>query len=294
MVKSMLTRRGVLDEANARSMHVSATPRGGGIACAAALIVSAGAAHAHGQTVEWNTIVGPLALAVVGFIDDQTDLSPKSRLATQVGIGAATGMAISRGVPLSLVGAIATPAIVNATNFMDGINGISSLTAVSWGSLACHPSFDMSVQTLGEMTAGAFMGFLPYNAPHAQLFLGDVGSYLLGGIFSVAFLATLHSRGVKTAFLMIAPLSFYGADTAITLAHRYWRGERLTDAHREHAYQRLVSPGGLSHLQAAITVVGASTVAALAVRRRSGWPAAAVLIGGVLALPGLLQTKERR
>lgn len=162
----------------------------------------------------------------------------------------------------SLLGAGVTAAAVNATNFMDGINGISGMTAALWGLCVVPVGVTVSdgaLVGLGAATAGSALGFLPYNLPEAQLFLGDVGSYLFGGLFAGGVLLTVADRGPVRRVL--APLSVYLVDVGITLARRAARGAPLTEAHREHVYQRLVQEQGWPHLQVTGISVGAAAVA---------------------------------
>lgn len=166
------------------------------------------------------------------------------------------------GVAGSLLGAGVTAVAVNATNFMDGINGISGMTAALWGLCVVPVGVTISdgaLVGLGAATAGSALGFLPYNLPEAQLFLGDVGSYLFGGLFAGGVLLTLADRGPVVRVL--TPLSVYLVDVSTTLAHRASRGAPLAQAHREHAYQRMVSDRGWTHVQASSAALAAAAAA---------------------------------
>jgi UDP-N-acetylmuramyl pentapeptide phosphotransferase/UDP-N-acetylglucosamine-1-phosphate transferase len=96
---------------------------------------------------------------------------------------------------------------------------------------------------LSLAVAGAALGFLPYNFPHARMFMGDVGSAPLG--FLLAFLV-LWLGSVAGAWLLV-PLALLHAnfilDTAVTLVRRIARGDKWHQPHREHFYQRLVRSG---------------------------------------------------
>jgi UDP-N-acetylmuramyl pentapeptide phosphotransferase/UDP-N-acetylglucosamine-1-phosphate transferase len=138
---------------------------------------------------------------------------------------------------------------------MDGINGITSLIIICWGITALLVGRAHGLELLsvvGAVSAGSALGFLPWNAPVAKLFLGDVGSYLFGGLVAVGLLLGWIG-GVHTVVL-IAPLALYLADTGTALTKRALRGDSLVEAHREHIYQRLVREAGLSHLAVAVTV----------------------------------------
>ncbi len=292
-VRRVLLRLGQLDRPNERSSHSDPTPRGGGIACLAGVLTTAISSRLTRHRVATPVLVGATVLAVEGLRDDRASLGAGERLGVQAVVGAAVAGWQSGSAPGALVGAVATPAVVNATNFMDGVNGISAMTAAVWGFNAMAVGRHCGrhdLLGLGAMTAGAALGFLPWNAPTAQLFLGDVGSYLFGGLFA----GGLESAPDRASVLLLAaPLSVYGTDTAVTLARRAAQGQQLTAAHREHAYQRLVSEGGLTHWQSA-SIAAATALQVTAVEWTSlPQPAKRAAQAGTLAtyvaLPTLLK-----
>lgn len=254
-----LRRGGVMDVPNRRSSHVRATPRGGGVAVLAALGVGIVVGGSGGSNV-WLIVLGALVLGAVGLWDDiQGGLSPKVRLGWLVIVGASAGALLVAPVPLMLAVpamAVWTTCYVNAFNFMDGINGISGLSALVAG--VTYSGIGLQIGSsaatlLGAALAGASASFLPYNLPRARVFLGDVGSYSLG--FVIASLAWLvWSAGTPLA-LALAPTAVYLIDTGTTLLRRYHQGRPLTEAHREHTYQRL-TVDGRSHVAVALFVVG--------------------------------------
>ncbi len=172
-------------------------------------------------------------------------------------------------------------AYVNAFNFMDGINGISGVSAAAAGAWFLLLGGTGSVTPLaagGAALLGAALGFLPWNTGGARMFLGDVGSYFLG-----IFVGALVVVGVVAGFappIVAAPLLPYLADTGWTLMWRLRRGHPWREAHRDHAYQRLVD-AGWSHGQVAsfVLLVTAAVCFAVAVLPA---PGAIVLCGLVL------------
>jgi len=103
--------------------------------------------------------------------------------------------------------------------------------------------------------AGSCLGFLPYNFPCPRMFMGDVGSATLGYLLAltVVWLALVSDVVLLVPFVL---LQFnYVLDTAITLFRRIWRGERCSQAHNEHFYQRLIR-AGKSHTQ--VTLIEAT------------------------------------
>src|SRR6185295_14791713 len=87
---------------------------------------------------------------------------------------------------------------------------------------------------------GAILGFAPFNRPVARLFLGDVGSLPIGLL--LAWMLVLLAANGHFATAILLPL-YYLADATITLLHRFKRGAPITEAHRDHFYQRAVDSG---------------------------------------------------
>src|SRR5207248_76948 len=108
----------------------------------------------------------------------------------------------------------------------------------------------------------------PFNVIKAKLFLGDVGSYFVGG-----WLAALAIVGLRAAIppeAVLAPLAIYLADTSATLVRRARAGQVVYSPHREHAYQRLVRSGWSHQRTAAFTCVAVAMCSALGAVSLSG------------------------
>lgn len=238
----------LIDVPNHRSSHASPIPRGGGLAVIAGTAVGVAASN------EWDRrlvvlLCGALVLGAVGLLDDRRGLPALPRLAVQLvtpAVGAALvlwgdGVGMVVGVVLAVV---AVAGYVNAFNFMDGINGISGSQAVIAGvvlALVADHQDDRVLLGAALAIAGASLGFLPFNAWRAQVFLGDVGSYFMG--CWLAALAVLLIDGGAPVTTVVAPFLMYVMDTSTVLVDRARRGAPLMEAHREHAYQRLVRRG---------------------------------------------------
>lgn len=267
-VRKTLIRWGSMDVPNHRSSHTAPIPRGGGIA---ALLGAGTAALATGGRPGLGRGASLLALAGLGLVDDITGHVPaRVRLGTQLALGAG---ALGHGGWDRPVAGVVTAGVVNVVNFMDGINGISGMNAVVWGvnAMLLEDESDGDLATLGALTAGAGLGFLPHNVPAARLFLGDVGSYAFGAAMAAGILS---QRSLGARYRVAAPLLLYGVDAAQALVSRVRAGEQLTEAHRDHVYQRLVD-GGHSHVEVALLHATLAGVVATAARRP--WPVAAGL-----------------
>ena len=152
---------------------------------------------------------------------------------------------------LAVYGLLFISSYINVANFMDGLNGISGLHGVIAGlAFAAAGFFTMGggwLMIAGLVLAGGFAGFLPWNLTKPGAFMGDVGSYLLGGAVAVTSFAAFVS-GVPV-LATIGPMVVYFGDVGFTLVKRVRAGHRWDEPHKEHVYQRLQQLG-MPHLAA--------------------------------------------
>jgi len=276
-------RRNLVDEPGERRSHTVATPRGGGIGIAIALLSGCVAAmFAFGMPAAvCGYAIGLLMVAGIGWIDDHRPLSPWLRLAVQCLAGLALAWSLHRvhgHWGWALLGMVLVPVLVNVWNFMDGIDGLATsqalLAAVAFAWLA------PAMAPLALALAAAAAAFLPFNFPRARIFLGDVGSGTLG--FALAALVALAAPGpgVPRAAVLLLPLSAFLVDASMTLASRVIAGERWWQPHVGHLYQRWIRTGR-SHAQvtfvyAAFTVAAAIFAALL--HNVAPWPAGGAVV----------------
>lgn len=281
----VLRRAQFMDVPNHRSSHVAPIPRGGGVAVMVAIPVALFLVEEYSA---WAVVIIAVLLALVGLADDVRPLSGIVRLLAQAAAAMALCAWLLRNDGVSdwwrlVVAGVVIVGFVNAFNFMDGVNGISALTTmvvgVFWSIIGAQQDLD-SIRTLGVVLAGAALGFLPWNAPRARVFLGDVGSYGLGML--VGALSVLAWAQGAHWLVAAAPLVVYGADTGWVLIKRARGGRPLMEAHREHTYQRMVD-GGWSHLRAA--GLCALTVASICMVATVTWRSAPLL--GVLGVSAM-------
>ena len=149
-------------------------------------------------------------------------------------------------MPLLVVFIVGT---ANFYNFMDGINGISGITGIiGFGMIAFYALYfgnSSHLSTLAICMSISCVGFLPFNVPKAKVFMGDVGSILLGFVFS-GLVVYLSENVLDFVCLMSFLFPFY-ADELITMVIRLKNKENLTKAHRRHLYQILANEYGISH-----------------------------------------------
>jgi Fuc2NAc and GlcNAc transferase len=248
----------VLDVPNARSSHVAPTPRGGGLASVLTAFLVLAVMLIRGDValdVFMASGVGGLAIAAVGFMDDRRPLPAGVRLAVHVAaamwallwLGGLPPLQIGErtiefgwgGYMLGVLGIVWT---LNLFNFMDGIDGIAASEAVfvafAGALLQALASGDDPVIPVAVVFAAACAGFLVWNWPPAQIFMGDVGSGFMG--YFIAVLALAFARDNPVALLVWVILGgLFFVDATVTLVRRMSRRESASQAHRSHAYQWL-------------------------------------------------------
>ena len=257
IVFRLLKRWNVVDMPKSRSSHSTPIPRGAGIALGIG-VICAWLVSGAGELV---LITGLILMCALGAVDDFRSLPAVPRLIVQIVISlglVGTFLTVdSSRSDLVGVGSIAIVWLVgtvNATNFMDGINGLSAISGVLIGGtywiLASEET--SKIEWIAPAVVGACLAFLPWNwGGRAKFFLGDSGSYLLGASLGVMGII-LWLEGLPLV-VAVAPMSIYWLDVATTLVRRLLQRKQLTTAHRDHVYQRLVDYG-LSHPFAALSV----------------------------------------
>ena len=141
----------------------------------------------------------------------------------------------------------------NFYNFMDGINGIAGFSGViAFGLMGVYTlyrpvpdAFQTALSLLSVCIALACLGYLPFNMPRAKVFMGDVGSILLGFVFA-ALVLTL-SRNYLEMVCFAALLFPCYADELTTMVVRLRDGEDLVQSHRRHLYQLLANELAIAH-----------------------------------------------
>lgn len=236
--------RRLIDQPDARRSHAVATPRGGGVAIVAAFVVAMIAVLV--RQPDWIVVLGPamaglVLVAAIGWVDDHRPLSPGARLGVHVVAAGllAFGCIAAGREPWEAGFAFALALVlVNAWNFIDGIDGIA-VTQAALVALLCASA--LPAGSAGWMLACALLaacaGFLPFNFPAARIFLGDVGSGALG--YALALLLVLSGGTQPAGAWLLLPLSACLLDVALTLGTRIVRRERWWTPHVQHLYQRL-------------------------------------------------------
>lgn len=202
----------------------------------------------QGNVADMAAIGGPVSLLILlSLADDLRPLPAKVRLACH--LLAALWLLSSLGgtgrplVNLMLIVGCAWAA--NLYNFMDGADGLAGgMAAIGFGGLGfsayLHGDANLALACLAIAAAAA--GFLLFNLAPAKIFMGDAGSVPLGFLAAaIGYLGWRH--GAWPGWLPLCIFSPFVIDASLTLFARARRGERLSEAHREHFYQRLVRMG---------------------------------------------------
>jgi UDP-N-acetylmuramyl pentapeptide phosphotransferase/UDP-N-acetylglucosamine-1-phosphate transferase len=258
LVLAQLRRRAILDHPNQRSSHSTPTPRGGGLAVMAVIVLVAGGVALSSADWPAMIVLGAAGiLSAISWWDDLKDLPAATRLTAQalavaIGLGVmGDDLIIAQGLlPPWLDHAMAALLwlwFINLFNFMDGIDGISGVEAISIAAglwlVAQMSGASGNLDSYALVAGSASLGFLYWNWPPARIFLGDVGSIGLGFVFG--WLLLLAAGQGHWAAALILPL-YYLADASLTLIRRVTSGEAFWRAHREHFYQR-AARGWTSH-----------------------------------------------
>lgn len=238
----------IIDKPNHRSSHVSNTIRGGGLIFPIAFLLPLVISIYNG----WLLVSFALTvISLISFLDDAITLNNKVRLLVQSFSVVLLLLQVSgyTHILLLILLFIIITGIINAYNFMDGINGITALySIVTIGSIFWINQFVITiiptiffVSLLASLLVFSFFNI----RKKAKCFAGDVGSVSMA--FIICFL--LISLSVKTgSYIWILLLGIYGIDTVFTIICRLTRKETIFKAHRSHFYQFLVNEHGLNPL----------------------------------------------
>lgn len=271
-------RRNLLDLPGQRRSHSAPTPRGGGIGIVLSVLIGLAALAYWVPVINLpvRLMVAIALIAAVGWLDDHRPLPAWSRLLVHcvavavwlapliLAIGSAPTIAaqhlsttpVETAGVLLLIGFLGVWS-VNLHNFMDGIDGLLAMQGIfvlgALALLGLRETNSMHPLQLA-MWAAAIAGFLPFNFPRARVFMGDVGSGVIGLLIAVAIVWQTSMPEVAAASGIVAASAFV-IDSSCTLLSRMLRGRRWYSAHREHLYQWMVR-AGMSHARVVAIYAG--------------------------------------
>ena len=252
-IKSYAIKKSLVSEVNERSSHSTPIPHGGGIAIAITWFVGLSYLF-YVDDIDgslYTALMAGIVISIVSYLDDLFELSPKLRISVQAFV-AFLGLYFLGGFEsfnfglfsienqffTNLFAFIMIIWFINLYNFLDGIDGYAGSEAI-FLALAAFILFGGSHFIVLTV---AVLGFLVWNWHKAKIFMGDVGSTLLG--YNVAIFTIYYSNQESSDFwIWIILFGVFWLDGTLTLYRRYKQGEKLSQAHKKHAYQRLVQSG---------------------------------------------------
>lgn len=263
--RSWSIRRRIFDHPNERSSHITPTPSGSGLVIAVTVLgVYIAASLIIPYEISWGIVSGASLIVIVSWFDDLFSVPITWRLL--VHSAAAITVIVLHGfvseVPLPYseqslklgwVGSVITFCwilwLINSYNFMDGIDGLAGVQAITAGAGWLVVGLFLgtpSIYLLGGSLTITSIAFLFHNWPPARIFMGDAGSAFLGFMFASLPLMVDSETSLERGHYFVAGVFFvwlFVFDTLITLLRRVFRREKVWQAHREHLYQRLVLSG---------------------------------------------------
>jgi UDP-GlcNAc:undecaprenyl-phosphate GlcNAc-1-phosphate transferase len=289
-------RTGLVDDPGHRKIHDQPVPLAGGLAVMTGVLVPTGLAalwlwaqrggavlHVAGldpnassllayglnrrATELGGLLLGALGMLLVGWLDDRRELRPGAKFAAQFLVAllvAASGARITLFVPnvafhyaITILWMLT---VINAFNFIDNMNGlcagVGAVAAWYFGVIAAAAG-QYLVAVIALITFGALLGFLPYNFPRAQAFLGDSGSHLVGYLLAVlAILPHFYTAHHPRKFAVLAPLLVLAVpllDLCWVVLLRWRKGQPFYIGDTNHLSHRLVRRG-LTRSQAVLTL----------------------------------------
>lgn len=292
-------KKNIIDNPNERSSHSVPTPRGGGVAVVCSyLLALAVLIYSQQLTVHigLTLMVAGFIIALLGFLDDHGHINSMLRLAIHflVAIGAVISLGgfaevtIFNGVQLGFIANIVAVLflvwLLNLYNFMDGINGIASVEAITTTASMAMLYYLLNTSLNSDLLwllAACVFGFLLWNFPKAKIFMGDACSGFLGLTLGIlALIALKENLALFCAWIVC--LGVFVVDATYTLIKRVVNGYKMYDAHRSHSYQ-ILSRKCNSHTPVTLVVVAINLlwlfpIAYLIVIQQWTYPEVGVLI----------------
>ena len=290
-VRVLATRLGAVAIPRERDVHVQPTPRMGGLAMyigvlAAVLLASQLPALTRGFVYSSGmpaVLVAGGIIMGIGLIDDKWGLDALTKFAGQI---TAASVLVTMGVawsviyiPVGGVGTIVldqvssilltlalTVAIVNAMNFVDGLDGLAAGLGLITASAICMFSVGLLRDHGGDVLfyppaviscvlAGACLGFLPHNFHRARIFMGDSGSMLIGLMLAAASTTAAgpisqNAYGARDVFALMSPFLLVVAvmfvpmlDLLLAIVRRTRAGRSAFSPDKMHLHHRLLQIG---------------------------------------------------
>ncbi|MCX6334950.1 MAG: glycosyltransferase family 4 protein [Bacteroidia bacterium] len=256
LIMRYLMKKRILDIPNERSLHNVPTPSGGGAAIVISWYIGITFLYFNGiiDKTLYSALMSGILVAIISLIDDIYGVKPYIRLIVHI-ITAVVALFMLNGLrpliipainfnydfivyPLAIIGIVW---FINLFNFMDGVDGFASVEAI----FICSVYFVLTWNIATLLLIVCVGGFLSWNWPKAKIFMGDTGSTQLGFVLVVMGIY-FHNNLEFSVINWIMLTSPFWFDATLTLFRRWRNGEKLSQAHKKHVYQRIVQ-AGFSH-----------------------------------------------
>lgn len=303
----------ITDIPNKRSSHDAPTPRSGGLGLFIAFLFISLVFWINHRTAlpDWFLpfVLPALLIGVHSLYDDISGRAAIEKLLIQL---IAAGIVVSSGLLIELpfggewlsylITMLWIVGMTNATNFMDGLDGLVSgifSLALVFFCMILHSIGFYDLYLFGLTMIAGLMGFLIYNFPPAKIFMGDVGSCLLGFVYAVMVVIMVGDEQspwvMLASVLLVFNLLF---DVVFTVIRRFFRGDNIMQAHRSHLFQ-LMNRLGYRHLTVSLYYLGVTFLQGLLaiwVLRFPAfvWPVILVLLVSHLLYATLIMRASKR
>jgi len=257
--RKVALKKRIFAQVSARSLHKNQIVRGGGIVFGTLFFIMMLFYFKKGDIKIWQAVAFGLCgfvATLIGFLDDIYDINSKKKFLMQLLLSILfTGLYFYYNfstvffendiftILLTICTCIFVPLwFINSLNFIDGINGLAIGTSI-FSSVAIILSLYFSIGSTNFVTIYSLLlilclGFLPFNFPKAQLFMGDAGSIFLGFILGSTGLIILFNNHLSI-WTIISVFSYMLADTLTTNIIRLFTIKKWFGVHRSHAYQNV-------------------------------------------------------
>jgi len=253
LIKNYYRKNAIMAKVNERSSHTIPTPHGGGIAIAVVWFV--GICYLfYTDNIDsdfYFALMAGVIVCIVSYLDDMYELSAVLRIVVQ-SIVALLGLYLLGGLHSFDIGFVSVENqiftnsfgfllvvwYINLYNFLDGIDGYAGSEAIFLG----FAGFILFGGTHFLVLIVAVLGFLYWNWHKAKIFMGDVGSTLLGYNIAVFTIYYTNQESLNL-WIWIVLFGLFWFDATLTLIRRKLNGEKLSQAHKKHGYQRLTQIG---------------------------------------------------
>lgn len=239
----------IIDKPNQRSSHTRITLRGGGVIFYIGMLLYT---VFYGFQYPWF-FVGLTLIAGISFLDDVHSVPNKIRLvfhfAAMLLMFFQWGLFTEFPLWYILIALIFCTGIINAYNFMDGINGITGGYSLIVLGVLAHINYLLVPFIQPELIYVAILSVLVFNIfnfrTKAKCFAGDVGSVSIAFIILYVLGQLILITGDLSYIILLV---VYGVDSVLTIIHRLMLRENIFEAHRKHAYQLMANELKIPHI----------------------------------------------